>query len=96
MDSHLITATTPETQKFRAKVEELKLRTKCNRCGSVGHWARGWTQKSSRNYEGGGRRNQPWKKNEHFVKKTEMRMSATGVVDTNRGFRISLTADTPP
>ena len=33
-------ATTPVTRKFRAEVEELKLRTKCNRCGNVGLWAR--------------------------------------------------------
>ena len=29
----------PATRKFRAEVEELKLRTKCNRCSDVGHWA---------------------------------------------------------
>ena len=28
----------PATRKFRAEVEELKLRTKCNRRGNVGHW----------------------------------------------------------
>ena len=27
----------PATRKFRAEVEELKLSTKCNRCGNVGH-----------------------------------------------------------
>ena len=64
-------ATTPVTRKFRAEVEEVKLRTKCNRCGNVGHWAREPPQKPSQSYKGGGRGNQPWKKNEHFVKKTE-------------------------
>ena len=28
----------PATRRFRAEVEELKLRTKCNRRGNVGHW----------------------------------------------------------
>ena len=30
-------AANPATRKFRAEVEELNLRTKCNRCGNVGH-----------------------------------------------------------
>ena len=64
-------ATTPVTRKFRAEVEELNLTTKCNRCGNVGHWAGECPQKSSERYKGGGKRNQQWKKNEHFVKKTE-------------------------
>ena len=29
----------PATRKSRAEVEELKLRTKCNRCGNFGHSA---------------------------------------------------------
>ena len=65
-------ATTPVTRKFHAEVEELELRTKCNRCGSVGHWAREIPQKSSQSHKGGGRRNRPWKKNKHLFKKTEI------------------------
>ena len=64
-------AATPATRKFRAEVEELKLRTKCNRCGNVGHRAREGSKKSSQGYKGGERGNQPWKKNEQFAKKTE-------------------------
>ena len=44
---------TSATRRFRAEVEELKLRTKCNRRGQVGHCAREC----------------PWKKNEQFPKK---------------------------
>ena len=33
----------PATRKFRSEVEELK--TKCNRCGNVGHWTRECAQK---------------------------------------------------
>ena len=64
-------AATPVTRKVRAEVEELKLRTKCDRRGNVGHWARECSQKSSHGYKGGGRGNQPWRKNGHFAKKTE-------------------------
>ena len=64
-------AATRVTLKFRAEVEELILRTKCNRFGNVGHCARECSQKSSQGCKGGGRGNQPWKKNEHFAKKTE-------------------------
>ena len=63
--------TAPVTRKFRAEVEELKLRTECNRCGSVRHWSRECPQKSSQGYKGGGRGNQPWKKNEHLAQKAE-------------------------
>ena len=52
----------PVTRKFRAEVKELKLRTKCNRRGNVGHWARECPQESSQSCIGGGRGNQPWKK----------------------------------
>ena len=45
----------PATRKFRGEVEELKLRTKCNRCGDVGHWARECPQKRAQRYKEGGR-----------------------------------------
>ena len=56
----------PTTCKFRAEVEELKLRTKCNCCGMVGHWARECPQKRTRSYKGGGRGNYPVEKEPHF------------------------------
>ena len=30
-------------QSFRKEVDELKKRTKCHKCGRVGHWARDWS-----------------------------------------------------
>ena len=54
------------TRKFRAEVEELQLRTNCNRCGNVGHWARECPQKRVQNYKGGGRGGYSARKNEYF------------------------------
>ena len=54
------------TRKFRTEVEELKLRTKCNNCGSAGTLTRECPQKSSQDCKGSG-----WKKNENFVTRTE-------------------------
>ena len=47
-------AANPGTRKFRAEVEELKLRTKSHRCGNVGHWARECPQKRVQSCKGGG------------------------------------------
>ena len=59
------------TRKFRAEVEELKLRTKRNRCGNVENWARECPQKRVQSYKGGGRGSYSARKNEYFPKKTE-------------------------
>ena len=58
-------------RKFRAEVEELKLRTKCNRCGSVGHWARECPLKRAQSYQRGGCGNYFGRKNEYFSKRVE-------------------------
>ena len=55
----------PATRKFRAEVEELLLRTKCNRCGMVVHWARECPQKRTQCCKGGGRGNYPVEKEAH-------------------------------
>ena len=59
-------AANPATRKFRTEVEELKLRTMCNRCGNVGHWARECPQKRVQNNKGGGRGGYSARKNEYF------------------------------
>ena len=80
------------TRKFRAEIVELNLRTKCNRGQDNAHKS---LHKTTNKTE---KRNQPWKKNEHFAKKTERerRISATGVLETSHGFRVSLRVDTAP
>ena len=71
-------ASTAVTRNSRVEVDELKLRTKSNRCGKVGHWARKCPQKPSQGNKRGGRGNQPWKKNEHLSRtRRERRISAT-------------------
>ena len=55
----------PATRKFRAEVEELLLRTKCNRCGMVVHWARECPQKRTQSCKGGGRGHYPLEKEAH-------------------------------
>ena len=64
-------AANPATRKFRAEVEELKLRTTCNRCGNVAHWVRECPQKHVQCCKGGGRGGYSARKNEYFHKKTE-------------------------
>ena len=54
------------TRMFRAEVQEMKLRTKCNHCGMVGHWARECPEKRTQSYNGGGRENYLNRKSEHF------------------------------
>ena len=61
-------AANPATRKFRTEVEELKLRTMCNRCGNFGHWARECPQKRVQSNKGGGRGGYSARKNEYFPK----------------------------
>ena len=70
-------AANPATRKFRAEVEELKLRTQCNRCGTdTGH------ENVHRNPCNGGMEvdevDTQRGKNEYFSKKTERLTSVTG------------------
>ena len=77
----------PVTRKFRAEVG-LKLRTKSNRCGSVGHWARECPQKVVTR--------QQRRRNILPRKRRERRISSTGVLETSHGFSVSLRVDTTP
>ena len=74
----------PATRKFRAEVEELKLRTKCNRRGNVGHSARECPPKRVQGCKGGATQRG----------KTKRLHSVTGAHSMNRVFCVSLRVST--
>ena len=81
---------TSATRKFRSEVEELQLKTKCHRCGTLGK------RMSAIGVKGGGRGNHPGRKMNIFQKKTRRRTSVTGALETNDDSSVSFRVNTAP
>ena len=84
---------TSATRRFLSEVEELKLRTKCNRCEHVGHWAREVSAKIvARCQKEVGKEVHPGRKVNSFLykKRVERRTSVTGAPETHHDSSISL------
>ena len=89
-------ATTPVTRKFRAEIEELKLRTKCDRCGNVETLCKN-VHKSRRKAAKKAVEKPTLEEQRALCQEDrEMRISSTGVLEMNHVFGVSSRADTAP
>ena len=76
------------------RLEELKLRTKCNRCGNVGHWAQECSQKRVQSYKESGRGGYSARKRVVSQENRERLISVTGAHSMNRVSCVSSRAST--